>query len=394
MATFQSRLDALGFTRDEAAYIKNRVKQYLDDGHSPSDAQTRAVRELLEETKTTRQEVLNQIFEALPADKRPQVFPEYQPPAITKTKTPTANKEKPMKQSWRWVVRGTLKNVGVPEAPRLNEESLDDLTQKIRAFVNGLDTPEFINYLEEVYPEYFVYCTRKADCGLMSSPDGTQTDGRMFKRAYTWDAATGAITIGDSPIEVKEETTYVQVSPPNANTTNNREQEISALKKELIDKIVANARAPYQESNRAALETLEDCQLTKILATYEEPATAPTTNAPTAPVETAPVKVPTLQDLIEASDPAARDAFNAVVNQAKAQEASLREKLLANKDCPFSKEELEGKNLVELTKLAALAKVNTPAPDFSANAGAGGNTTNANNPPAMPKPVFGKTAAA
>ena len=305
-----------------------------------------------------------------------------------------ANKEKAMKLNRTWAARQLVKNFGLKAPdPKLNEMSLDDVSNALRTFVNGLDTPEFINYLEDVFEDSFVYVTCKRDGGMMSGADGGTVPDRLFRRSYTKDLTTEQVSIGDTPTEVRKEENYVPVSQPNGNATNNREKENQSMKtkKELIDNLVANTEAPFEEIDRKTLEGFTDCKLNKLVEKFKEPEKlAPAANAappasvvadPPKPEVNSTPKVVTVDEYLKTAPPEIAGVLNRALETENAIKADLI-KALVTKQKAFTENDLKAMELPMLRKIAETAKVDEPIANFAG--AAGGPIVKDNEYPGMP----------
>ena len=265
-----------------------------------------------------------------------------------------------------------------------NEASHDDIRDKLYTWVNALDTPEYVNYLRECYDGYFIYETMRRN-----NMTGVTVATKLYKRSYTANA-DGQVSVADDAVEVTEKTEYVPVDSTTANVTLNQE---NAMKEQLIKDLIACDRTPFKEEHRTMLTGLSECDLKLLQADNFKPAvapivaaaapgnaalapapvvTAPVANAP-APVvaNAAPAKPETVEEYlakapVEVSEPIKR----MMAREAAAKDAVIK-KIIANQGCPFTEAELKLKDLGELQKIAALAKVPFDlTEDFTGQAGA------------------------
>lgn len=264
-----------------------------------------------------------------------------------------------------------------------NEASHDDIREKLWAWVNGLDGPEYVNYLRECYDGYFIYEAIKRN-----AQTGVTVETTLFKRSYAADAE-GAITVADDAIKVIEKTEFVPVDSTTANVTLNQE---SAMKEQLIKDLIACDRTPFTGEDRPMLTGLSDCQLKKLNADNFKPAPAPNAAAaapvtPVAPVaaataasapapapgaaNAAPPKALTVEEyLSQAPTEVAESIKRNMAHVAAAKDAVIK-KIIANKGCPFTEAELKLKDFGELQKIATMANITVDlTADYSGQAGA------------------------
>lgn len=215
-----------------------------------------------------------------------------------------------------------------------------------------------------------------------------------WKQAYVLRAfevgLDDSITIDTEFTQVKLKQTYVPVPEAerelavNSKTANakepshmkknkkTREQEIAAL--------IGNESTPYTEDDREALAAMSDATFSALVeANTEDPANAgddgasgdePGAKQAAAASDPEPTpntsgngKKPTFNELLESADPETRDAIQQGIATNKAQKSALVETLSANERCPYSKDELQGKDLSELQKLNRLAGGNSAEED-------------------------------
>ena len=255
-----------------------------------------------------------------------------------------------------------------------NEVSLSDIERQLSIFVNSLDTPQYINYYRDAYPQagYFIYETQ-----VRNAMTGVTTARQLYKRTFEVAAETGKVTIADDAQAVTEQRTYVPVAPSTANTQpcQTNEGNGSMSKDQIIANLIACDRTPFSEANRPALSTLDESTLKllhadnfkgKVEAPPAAPPVAPTVANAQPPAPEAP-KAKTVQEYLDAAPPEIRDVLGEAYADREASKANLIEQLVANK-APFTKEELQAKNLPELRKLGLMAKIDV-APDYSGNGG-------------------------
>lgn len=244
---------------------------------------------------------------------------------------------------------------------RVLEASFDEIRTQLWGFINGLDSPEFINFLEDPYEGYFIYRSERRS-GMAGTSSTT-----LYKRSYSVDASTNKVVVADDAVEVIKKIEYVPVGSSTANSTHHKE---SAVKEQLIAALIAHDRTPFTEDDRAYLTGLAECRLKVMTEKLDKPAATPVAATTPAAAPAEPKKEPTLQEYIAAAPKEIGTALQALIDREKATKEAVIDKIVAMEGCPFKKEELADKDLSELTKIAALAGVKTdPVPDFSGQQG-------------------------
>lgn len=271
------------------------------------------------------------------------------------------------------LMRKILNKIGETVSGLMNNEtSYEDIGLQLRQWADKQDTVERINWVRDVYDGYFVH-----EVSVRDPATGNRIANKLYRRSYSIND-NGQVEIGDDPVEVVEKKEYVPVETPNANINTNQEEKQNMKKKEeMVSALIACNSTRLEESDRPWLLTLSEDQLDKLRA-MDPPA--PATNAqtlPPAPPEPKPALKPiTLEQYIKDAPPEVAGALTRMIANEKAAKAKIIEQIVANnKDCPFTKEELEGKGLEELSKLASLAKIEVNI-DYSGAAG---------GPPNQPK---------
>jgi len=156
-------------------------------------------------------------------------------------------------------------------------------------------------------------------------------------------------------------------------------------RKELVDQLIANKESPYTEDDRKVLLALGDTHLqwvANVKETAEDPEgegkpedgktdTKPedgkTEETPTGNAE------PTVEEYIDKAPEGMRDMLRQGIASHAAEKDGLVKKITANTRNPFTKEQLEAKDMSELKSIAILAEVPAPAsapppPHFSGQA--------------------------
>jgi len=266
-----------------------------------------------------------------------------------------------------------------------NEMSHADIRDSLyRALTNALPKDTYV-FVRDVYDDYVVY-----EVGDLTGNE------RILKRSYTIDQ-NGNVILGDDETEVRPETNYVEVTPPEdqqsqqttvtnrqitksqedvavsgtvivnscgcnkRSAVNNEKKEVENVKKqELINTLIANTATKWTEADRAVLEQLDEAVLEKMLPVQTEPA--PAVNEAKTP-----------EDVIaNISDPQLRAVFDRLIRQARERRNQMISELTANSRCRFPKERLEAMSDDDLEALYESLKPEDysgrPAPRLAANA--------------------------
>lgn len=160
-------------------------------------------------------------------------------------------------------------------------------------------------------------------------------------------------------------------------------EEVGMTKEELIGKLVANSRCPFDQAD---LESMSEPALNKLAKALEGGCgQTQVEQTPAANAETTEQKPVELQTLVDAIAALKADVQRIQANQtasADEEKARIVGEVAANQRNAFSKEELEGMDVPTLRKLAASLR---PV-DYSGRGGPKGNADEAQVP--LPPPVL------
>jgi len=246
------------------------------------------------------------------------------------------------------------------------EMSFDDTYAAVRDVLRAslnLGNDDFV-WVRDLYDNHVVYAHE--------SNDGT----KLYDQGYAMDA-NEQVTLVGARVEVIQETSYKPVVAVNQNTDkeNTRgNEDMKKTKEERIAALVAGSE-DWGEEDTGMLTGLSDKQFDGIEATILEaeetvvvPPVVPVV-PPVAPVvpetevelnEDGTPKVnasPTFESLLAAADPDVQASFNHGIKTYNDQKAALVAGLKANDRCDFSEEELNTKEVPELTRLAKMCDV-------------------------------------
>jgi len=281
----------------------------------------------------------------------------------------------------------------IMEMLSLNEPSHDELRAKLQQAIDTLDNDSWIHFLREVYDDFIVYEARGNN-----PSEGIAGTSKLYKRNYSL-GDDEAVTLAEEVIEVREERNYVPVgndvdASPEPGKQQKETVTMTQTNDAAVQALIACEHTRFTEADAEWLNTLSAEQLEKMKAVDEPCDDLPAANdvppedtpaANDVPPEDTPV---TLESYIDAAPPEVADVLRRSVARDAAEKAAVIDALVANDRCKFTKEQLEAKQLEELTALAELANVSL---DFS---GAGGAPPAANDDeiPDMPKVFEKKTA--
>ncbi len=260
---------------------------------------------------------------------------------------------------------------------KTQDVSHEELRAELQAVVDTLDGPYGGHFVKKVYENYVVFERR---------PNAPGQQSALLKQGWKRNNE-GRVELTGEAEQVREETEYVRVGERQANDDNEKtttEEEATMLTKEqqkqhkeMVDTLIANDRTPFTEEDRDYLEGLEAPCLENVQKTVEKygevlkaskeesamNAKEESTNSPdkdktgNEPPKENQETPKSLEDYIADAPAEFQEVIENGVNLHKRQKTELVQALTSNKQCQFSKEELEGKKVDELQKLAALAQV-------------------------------------
>lgn len=288
-----------------------------------------------------------------------------------------ANMEEPMKGNKKNFLKslesfaGEVLKYGILD----NELSHGDIRRKLQTAVDALDSITYVHFLRDVFDDYFIYEVRRNNNEISMGIQET-----LYKREYSIDDKE-EVVLSETITEVKEERTYVPVNNEQQTETDNiLNKEHDVQKDAIIKALIACNRNRFTDDDAEFLNTLEVCQLEKF--TVSESEDTPEKDDTPEKNETTDETVDTF---IDKAPPELKQTLQRAVQRDREIKNKLVKSLADNKQCSFSKEELESKNITELEKLIALGRIES---DFSGQSG--GPVANANDEvPPMPS-VFKK----
>lgn len=258
-------------------------------------------------------------------------------------------------QNAEWVskVRRVLDAAGLLDNEMSHDNIRSSLADALRAKfgkTGAMEGPGL--WVENVYSNFVIF----------------EKDGKLFRLGYT-SGDTGVTLADEQPVEVKRVTEYRTVEGAFVGNRNQGKDE-AMNKKKLVDAIVSNAASAFKEEDREKLMALSEGQLEAIQKSLTPPetpkteaASAPVANAAApaaAPAKTEDPKPVTLESYVSQAPREIQEVLTNGLEIYNEEKNKLVEVILANKRNAFSKEELSGRPLGELRRIARLAEVEVP----------------------------------
>jgi hypothetical protein len=238
-------------------------------------------------------------------------------------------------------------------------------------------------WLEEVWPEHFIYTEE--------SPKKTS----YYKQSYKLNEDQTDVIFEGQKIPVKLERTYVEITKNEGGNNVDKKEKIKFLidngcqcNAEQLDKVedavLDNMAKTIQNQLAANKETADKLAANEVKTKELEAEIAKLKEA--KPTDNQQQTPKTLEELVALASPELQGALNRAVARDRKLKADLVDQLAANQKA-FTKEELEGKTLEELEKLAALAQTKG---DFTLAGGAVNHQVVKEEPLVAPTFNFGK----
>ncbi len=237
-----------------------------------------------------------------------------------------------------------------------------ELTGQAQRVLDSMDTATRIHYLVDMFDDYLVY-------RVEIEGEGT----KLFRSSYSVND-NQQVALEGEPVEVIEKTEYVEVS--NNSTKSNSEGGGKQMDKreQKIKGIIANEQLPFTEDNRQCLENFTEEQLNVI---EQQSKQAPTDNSESKEVtkdqavEVLREQLQNREQFLQLLPEKERQVFEHSLKLHEEQEQNAIKAITENSD--FSEEDLKGKDLGELQKMAKAVK---PSGNY-APMGGGETTANA-----------------
>jgi len=320
----------------------------------------------------------------------------------------------------RSVFAKVMRDLGLSENELSHSNIADSLREALRKKFNATAENGPMLWVNDVYDDFVIY----------------ELGGKLFRLGYSA-ADTGVTLNKEDPVSVVRVTEYRTVegafvgNQDQDQDQNQNQKKKTMNKKELVDSIITS-NVGWKEEDREALMELTEKQLEAIGTLHKEMPTvnfklgekdaqgkysvvvknAPAATPPPAPKKgeakkseaathneeepkPAPApKVISLQDYIQAAPPEVQAVLNNSLQVYDEEKAKLVESIVANKNNPFSKEDLANRPLGELRSLARLAGVTSTARPPANYAGQGyvpENNTETEEALAVPAMNFAKS---
>lgn len=167
-------------------------------------------------------------------------------------------------------------------------------------------------------------------------------------RRRSWTMEDGVVTLSPDVEDVQRDTTFRVVPVP---TMNEEEPMASEIIKRRVNALIANERTRWTEEHRHMLENQDEAFL---IVLEHQPLEAPP-STPHAPE--------TVQEAIALMPSHLQEPMHAMAQEYEKRKTAALALLVANKQCPFSQEELQAMTAQRLEQLCAMAgtEIETPA---------------------------------
>lgn len=134
-----------------------------------------------------------------------------------------------------------------------NDSSFADVMRSIQDKLNKMDSDMRVNYLEEVYDDYFIYCVVNRENG----------ERLLYKRGYSI-KNDGAVELVDEPIKVRKEVSFVNMKRTNFKSNTKMKVKVNSKCSCTVDSLIQNEATKFSEDDREWLSTLSQEQLDKL----------------------------------------------------------------------------------------------------------------------------------
>lgn len=256
----------------------------------------------------------------------------------------------------------------------LNSLSYSEVHQALQRKVDQLDTMQKINFVVDVYDDYFIYEER--------SREGNAGESKMYKQGYSV-GENNQINFDGDPVEVYRETEYLAVNEKSVEKLNKGEKQMKKKREEKVDTLIKNENSTFDESDRDFLLGLDDASFDnvskigdrfaekhKAVVKENEELKKKTDEKPNGEENGEPKgneSPVTMEAYLKDAPPEIADTIKEGVELRNKKKAGLIQNILKNADGVFTEDELKEKKIPELEKLSTLAK---PKGDYTGQAGA------------------------
>lgn len=254
--------------------------------------------------------------------------------------------------------------VYIQENLMTNSLSLSRWIDIIRDKVNAMDSQTDLNYLMEVYENYFIY-EQRVKTGTMESGPSTTS---ILKQAYS--IAGEVITLLGEPVAVTRNISYIPIQTninlnTNGGKTMNEAKSPCCLKK--VNALIANTATSFTEADREWLQGQEENVLDKLKPVEIVPEIPQVNKAQALEVLRESIKTP--EDFVSLLPTDMQDQFRSGLTLHKANRQKLVLAIMANsKKDSWTEAELQNMQTSMLEKLNN--SFVAPVIDYSAANGA------------------------
>lgn len=233
-----------------------------------------------------------------------------------------------------------------------NEISHTAIRRQIEGLVEKFEENEVV-LVREIFDNFFVY---EQIMPLTENPT------ILLKQGYSIDAKE-TITMSGDPVEVRKKTDFVPVANEENKSAETKEEPIMDRNAQ-IDALVSNEKSKYEEGDREFLTGLSDEQFEKVAefvvvnikAEEAEEAVEEKTSPAADEVNAEPATAKNADEWLEGAPEDVVETFaesKAIVDEKRGE---LISSISANKQNPYTSEELEAMKLPALKKVAQLAR--------------------------------------
>lgn len=236
-----------------------------------------------------------------------------------------------------------------------------EIAQKIQQTLDEKDNQTTVHYLAEVYEDYFVYEVSQI------SGDGRSSQSQLLRTRYSV-KSDDSIEVEGDPVPVVRKVEYVTMQTNEGGETtmadkkDGKETKPTPCCPEKVELLIQSEQTRFVEKDREWLSTMSEEQIEKFLPMEkkEEPKVNKETEEKLITKEDAvkvlQEQVKTPEAFLQILPPELQASMRHGMNLYQQQRTSLIQTITANQEAGFTEQELAGKDIVELAKLAKLAK--------------------------------------
>jgi len=249
----------------------------------------------------------------------------------------------------------------------VNQEGYSEVMSAIQSKLNSMDSGSKYHYLVDCFPDNFVYSVRGSD------------DEKLCRQNYSV-ANDGSIVFNGEAIKVKRDVSYIEVNKLEVNKmADDKDKKCKGCPAKVLA-LIANTSNPYTDNDQEFLNTLEEDRLDQLLDMTRTLQTN-SDNIKTLQINSEKPVTITKEQILAACAGMSKAEYLAFAPAEIREQLEIGDRMQTNKKAEivtkitanskaFTKEELDGKSLVELDKIASL--IQDPV-DYSGNLGANFN---------------------